>query len=98
MTLYHIVQQLILLWSWPNKEDTKKKIINLGSNIRAKTLCAFLLSNFFKKEKKLSRTPQNSFPMLKVKQINSIYATHNPLPLGSKKMVHFFIILLISNS
>ncbi len=53
------------------KEDTKQRFLNLESNIRANILCVFLSSNFFKKERKLSRTPQTSFLMLEAKQINS---------------------------
>jgi hypothetical protein len=47
----------------------------------------FLSSNFFKKERNLSKTPQTSFLMLEAKQI--IQVPHqNPLPLRFKKMVH----------
>jgi len=55
----------------------------------------FFLSNFFKKERKISRTPQTYFLMLEAKQINS---SVNPLPLGSKKIVHFLVFLSISSS
>ncbi len=59
-------------WSWPMKEDTKWKLLNLGSNnIKVNIICAFLSSNFFKKERKMSKTPQTSFLMLEAKHINS---------------------------
>ncbi len=58
-------------WSRPMKEDTKRRLLNLGSNIRANVLCVFLSSNFLKKERKLFRTPQTFFLMLEAKQIHS---------------------------
>jgi hypothetical protein len=57
-------------WSRPMKKDTKRRFFKLVSNIKVYILCV-LLSNFFEKERKLFRTPQTSFLMLKAKQINS---------------------------
>ncbi len=53
------------------KEDINRRLLNLGSNIKANILCVFLSLNFFEKERKLFKTPQTSFLMLKAKQINS---------------------------
>ncbi len=70
MTLYHIAQQLLLLdhnqWKKTLNED-----LNFVSNIKTNILCVFLLSNFFKKERKLFTTPETSFLMLEAKQFNS---------------------------
>ncbi len=52
------------------KKNIKRRLLNLGSNIKTNILCAFLSSNFFKKERKLSKTLQISFLMLQAKQIN----------------------------
>jgi hypothetical protein len=52
------------------KEDTDERFLNLGSNIRVNILCVCFSLNLFKKERKLSKTSQISFQMLKAKQIN----------------------------
>ncbi len=62
---------IVIPWSWPMKENTKWKLLNFEFNIRTNILCAFHSSNFFKKERKLSKTPQTSFLMLEAKYINS---------------------------
>ncbi len=94
MTLYHIAQQLLLL-----DHDQWKKTLNedFGSNIRANILCDFLSSNFFKKEIKLSRTPQTLFLKLEAKQLTQV-PHQNPLPLGYEKILHFFVLFSISSS
>ncbi len=57
------------------KKDIKLRFLNLRSNIKINILCDFFSSNFFKKENKLSRSPQTSFLMLEAKQINSSATT-----------------------
>ncbi len=61
---------IVTPWSRPMKEDTKRRLFNPVSNIKANIL-GVLLSNFFKKERKVFRTPQTYFLMLKAKHINS---------------------------
>jgi hypothetical protein len=57
------------------KEDIKLKLLNFRSNIKGNILCDFLSLNFFKKDKKISRSPQTSFFNLEIKQINSSATT-----------------------
>ncbi len=62
---------IVLPCSRPIIEDTRWRVLNLGSNIKGSILWAFLSSYYFKKERKKSKTWTTSFFMLEAKHDNS---------------------------
>ncbi len=67
----HFAQHLLPLDHDQQKKESNWRLLNFGFNIKANILCAFVSSKNFKKERKLFKTPQTSFLMLRDKQINS---------------------------
>jgi hypothetical protein len=59
-------------------EDTRQKLLNLGSNIKESTLWALFFSKFLKKERKDSSTTQTSFLMLEAKEVDSSTIIDSP--------------------
>jgi hypothetical protein len=58
-------------YSFPMNEDTRQRILNLGSNIKENILWALFFKFFFKKERKDFSTTQTPFLMLEAKKVNS---------------------------
>ncbi len=52
---------MAFLCSRPISENTRQRVLNLGSNIKKNIYWTFFFSYFFKKERKQSKTPTTSF-------------------------------------
>jgi hypothetical protein len=64
-------KDLLSHFSLPTNEDTRQRLLDLGSNIKENILWAFFSPIVFKKKRKDSNTTQTSFLILNAKEINS---------------------------